>query len=146
MKSHVSLSVELGSKVAVVDRWYVFLTATAIPSIPLIFFFLSWQATWVRNSCYKHVSCGERGSWGSLWDRDPLLGYCRWCSYSQRSWRNPPGCWWFVWFLKIFSNSWLWSICAWKWVLMNIIKKAICYLLKTLTAGVLLNKGFVLTI
>lgn len=146
MKSHVSLSVELGSKVAVVDRWYVFLTATAIPSIPLIFFFLSWQATWVRNSCYKHVSCGDRGSWGSLWDRDPLLGYCRWCSYSQRSWRNPPGCWWFVWFLKIFSNSWLWSICAWKWVLMNIIKKAICYLLKTLTAGVLLNKGFVLTI
>lgn len=146
MKSHVSLSVELGSKVAVVDRWYVFLTATAIPSIPLIFFFLSWQATWVRNSCYKHVSCGDRGSWGSLWDRDPLLGYCRWCSYSQRSWRNPPGCWWFVWFLKIFSNSWLWSTCAWKWVLMNIIKKAICYLLKTLTAGVLLNKGFVLTI
>lgn len=146
MKSHVSLSVELGSKVAVVDRWYVFLTATAIPSIPLIFFFLSWQATWVRNSCYKHVSCGDRGSWGSLWDRDPLLGYCCWCSYSQRSWRNPPGCWWFVWFLKIFSNSWLWSICAWKWVLMNIIKKAICYLLKTLTAGVLLNKGFVLTI
>lgn len=146
MKSHVSLSVELGSKVAVVDRWYVFLTASAIPSIPLIFFFLSWQATWVRNSCYKHVSCGDRGSWGSLWDRDPLLGYCRWCSYSQRSWRNPPGCWWFVWFLKIFSNSWLWSICAWKWVLMNIIKKAICYLLKTLTAGVLLNKGFVLTI
>lgn len=146
MKSHVSLSVELGSKVAVVDRWYVFLTATAIPSIPLIFFFLSWQATWVRNSCYKHVSCGDRGSWGSLWDWDPLLGYCRWCSYSQRSWRNPPGCWWFVWFLKIFSNSWLWSICAWKWVLMNIIKKAICYLLKTLTAGVLLNKGFVLTI
>lgn len=146
MKSHVSLSVELGSKVAVVDRWCVFLTATAIPSIPLIFFFLSWQATWVRNSCYKHVSCGDRGSWGSLWDRDPLLGYCRWCSYSQRSWRNPPGCWWFVWFLKIFSNSWLWSICAWKWVLMNIIKKAICYLLKTLTAGVLLNKGFVLTI
>lgn len=146
MKSHVSLSVELGSKVAVVDRWYVFLTATAIPSIPLIIIFLSWQATWVRNSCYKHVSCGDRGSWGSLWDRDPLLGYCRWCSYSQRSWRNPPGCWWFVWFLKIFSNSWLWSICAWKWVLMNIIKKAICYLLKTLTAGVLLNKGFVLTI
>lgn len=41
MKSYVSLSVELGSKVAVVDRWYVFLTASAIPSIPLIFFFCS---------------------------------------------------------------------------------------------------------
>lgn len=146
MKSHVSLSVELGSKVAVVDRCGMFSSLLLQFPVSLWYFFFSWQATWVRNSCYKHVSCGDRGSWGSLWDRDPLLGYCRWCSYSQRSWRNPPGCWWFVWFLKIFSNSWLWSICAWKWVLMNIIKKAICYLLKTLTAGVLLNKGFVLTI
>lgn len=55
MKSHVSLSVELGSKVAVVDRWYVFLTATAIPSIPLIFFFcpdrLRGSGTAATNMC-----------------------------------------------------------------------------------------------
>lgn len=56
MKNHVSLSVELGSKVAVVDRWYVFLTATAIPSIPLIFFFfcpdrLRGSGTAATNMC-----------------------------------------------------------------------------------------------
>lgn len=54
MKSHVSLSVEVGSKVAVVDRWYVFLTASAIPSIPLIFFFpdrLRGSGTAATNMC-----------------------------------------------------------------------------------------------